>query len=236
MQAPKLRDDAKLERRQDANAAHVAHVDVELPCLEAPPVVVRGGASARLDHRSCPDVAAQPTCSLARCEPAQGLVRAMVVEPNAIAREQRAKRSAAERYLDEPQVHRKIKRPRRRGRGVDVSRATAEAGRRPPRRRRDDGRRTAGAGRARKERRHFADGITRPPHDHRRRCRPVAHAEALSRPPSALRRSTVLVAHAQASSPPPPSALRRSTMLFQYGGPRLGLRSGASEGSPMPRR
>ena len=81
MQATKLRDDAKLERRQDANAAHVAHVDVELPCLEAPPVVVRGCASARLDHRSCPDVAAHPSCSLARCQPAQGLVRAMVVEP-----------------------------------------------------------------------------------------------------------------------------------------------------------
>ena len=42
-------------------------------------------------------------------------------------------------------------------------------------------------------------------------------------------------AHAHASSAPP-SALRRSTVLRQYGGPRLGLRPGTSYGSPMPRR
>ncbi len=54
----------------------------------------------------------------------------------------------------------------------------------------------AEAGRAREERRQFrrfADGITHPPHDHRRR-----------------------------------RALRRRTVLRQYGGPRLGLRSGTS--------
>ena len=41
--------------------------------------------------------------------------------------------------------------------------------------------------------------------------------------------------HAHASSAPP-SAFLRSTVLRQYGGPRLGLRSGTSYGSPMPRR
>ena len=46
----------------------------------------------------------------------------------------------------------------------------------------------------------------------------------------------VVVSHHPHASSPPPSVFWPSTVLRQYGGPRLGLRSGTSHGSPMPRR